>query len=424
MDDRPDVRLGAPARFDWRVEAVTDTAGHLLSGGSGASGWGYNQSNLVRCGDDLYALSWRDDLTLCVFRRLAAGHWEAGPVLPPVPQNGNLLVDSTGRLHVIGGECASWHVRFDEPGRLDRWELRRRVSADSRFGAAIDDRDRLLVAGGLARLAWYLLDGAADFAPAAEGEIPHSTARGYQFVLFQDGAAHTFCSDDWFLAGDRFPDQCITLPDPAAGGTRTRRTARGIYPVLKAWYYYNPDLLGSPGDWRCALVSDVSDTFDEDSGARGTTDHQELFADDEGLIHLVYYENRQPARGVWAATDQDPHNSRLYHAVGPPGGPFRAWCLGAFNSGRLCQTPDGRVHYLLTRGRRSAAESVWYAAGEPGDWGRISEPVKLEGIGPLWHLFLSSTRAGGTRAGVVDACWTGPFRGNSNEMFYGCLRPS
>ena len=243
-------------------------------------------------------------------------------------------------------------------------------------------------------------------------------------TIHQDGAAHTFCSDDWFLAGDRFPDQCITLPDPAAGSTRTRRTARGIYPVLKAWYYYNPDLLGSPGDWRCALVSDVSDTFDEDAGARGTTDHQDLFADDEGLIHLVYYENRQPARGVWAATDQDPHNSRLYHAVGPPGGPFRAWCLGAFNSGRLCQTPDGRVHYLLTRGRRSAAESVWYAAGEPGDWGRMSEPVKLEGIGPLWHLFLSSPRAGGTRAGVVDACWTGPFDGNSNEVFYGCLRPS
>ena len=54
MVDRPEVSLGPPARFDWRVERIADSAGHRLSGGSGASCWGYNQSNLVRRGDDLY----------------------------------------------------------------------------------------------------------------------------------------------------------------------------------------------------------------------------------------------------------------------------------------------------------------------------------------------------------------------------------
>lgn len=422
-DERPRIAYGSPAPFAWRVERITDTAGCRLTGGSGASGWGYNQSNLVRCDDELYALSWRDDLTLCVYRRAGDERWEAGPVLPPVPQNGNLLLDAAGRLHVIGGDCASWHVRFDTPGCLDHWELRRRVRADSRFGAGIDEADRILVAGGLQELGWYVLDGAADFACAARGALTHEAARGYQFVVFRDGAAHTLCSDDFFVRGDRYPTQTVTLPDPATGGTRTIESEPGIYPVLRAYYYHNPDLLAAPDDWRCVVVSDVSDTFDEQTGARGTTDHQELFVDAAGLVHLLYYENRQPSREVWAATGQDVANSRLYHAVGPPGGPFRHWCLGAYNSGRVCETPDGRLHYLLTRGRRAAAETVDYAVGDPGTWDRISKPQPLDGLGPFWHLSISPTRAGASLADVVDAYWTGPLGGNSNEVFYGRLTP-
>ena len=33
--------------------------------------------------------------------------------------------------------------------------------------------------------------------------------------------------------------------------------------------------------------------------------------------------------------------------------------------GRLYETPDGRMHYLLTRGRRGEAESLWYACLTP-----------------------------------------------------------
>lgn len=423
VDPRPAVVCGAPARFAWRIERVADTAGCRLTGGSGASGWGYNQSNLVRAGDDVYALSWRDDLTLTVFRRTGAGRWEAGPVLPPVPQNGNLVVDTAGRLHVIAGARASWHVRFDAPGRLDCWELRRRAAADSRFGAAIDARDRILVCGGLERMGWYVLDGERDFAATASGTLAHERERGYPLVVFRGGAAHTFCSDDFFVAGDSFPNQDVVVPDPATGGTRTVATPRGIYPVLRAYAYHNPDLLARPDDWRCTVVSDLRDTFDAATGARGTTDHQDLLVDDEGLVHLVYYENRQRSRQVWAGTDQDPAHSRLYHAVGPPGGPYRAWCLGAFNSGRLYEAADGRFHYFLTFGRRAAAQRVCYAVGEPGDWGRISAPVPLAGAGPLWHFFVNAARSGGTRAAVVDAYWTGPLGGNSNEVFYGCLTP-
>ena len=56
--------------------------------------------------------------------------------------------------------------------------------------------------------------------------------------------------------------------------------------------------------------------------------------------------------------------------------------------------------------------------------GASASRCSSRGIGPLWHLFLNSTRAGGTRAGVIDAYWTGPYGGNSNEVFYGCLKPS
>jgi hypothetical protein len=420
---RPQVSHCAPASFDWRQERITDTAGCRLTGGSGASCWGYNQNNIVRCGDELYALSWRDDLTLAVFRRARPGVWELGPVLPPVPQSGNLIIDSASRLHVISGDLASWHVRFDEPGSLERWELRRRIQADSRFGAAIDKQDRMLVAGGLDQMAWYILDATAADDPIACGSVPHEQARGYSFVVYQDGAAHTLCSDDFFVAGDHFPNQQIVLPDPTTGATRTVETDHGIYPVLRAYSYYNPDPVATPHDWRCTVVSDVSDTFDRSAGTRGTTDHQDLLVEANGTVHILYFENRQPSAEVWAGTGQDDANARLYHAWGPAGGPFEHVCLGPFTGGRIQQTADGRLHFFLIEGRRSAARAVYYAMGDAAQPQQISEPVKLSGLGPLWHLFISSRRAGATSANVIDTYWTGPLGANSNEAFYGCLTP-
>ena len=423
-DPRPDVTHEAPCRFDWHVERITDTAGCRLTGGSGASCWGYNQSNLVRCGEQVYALSWRDDLTLTVFRRVGDGTWEQGPVLPPVPQNGNLLVDSNQRLHVIGGEGASWHVVFDEPGCLDRWELRRRLQADSRFGAAIDGNDRILAVGGLDCMAWYIMDAGLGDREVISASLPHEKARGYSFVVFREGAACTLCSDDYFLAGERYPNQQVVLPDPATGGTRTIDTDHGIYPVLRAYSYYNPDPVHTPHDWRCTVISDVSDTFDEAAGTRGTTDHQDLLVDFDGSVHMLYFENRQPSCDVWAGTGQDDTAARLYHAWGPAGGPYEHVCLGAYNGGRLQQTADGRLHFFLIQGRRSAARAVHYAVGSMKRPLRISRPVRLPGVGPLWHLFLSTARAGGTASEVVDAYWMGPLGGNSNDVFYGCLTPA
>jgi hypothetical protein len=97
--------------------------------------------------------------------------------------------------------------------------------------------------------------------------------------------------------------------------------------------------------------------------------------------------------------------------------------MGNFNGGRVYETPDGRFHYFLTRGGRSNAEGVWYAAGEDGAWDRISEPVRLDMPSRLWHFFTNTTRAGGTHAPFVDCYWSGPSEQNSNEVFYGRLTP-
>ena len=422
------VAHSAAAGFDLTTELITDTAGHLLTGGSGNSGWGYNQHNLVRHGPHVYALSWRDDLTLAVFRRVGEGEWEEGAVLPPVPQNGNLLVDSAGRLHVIGGAEASWHVIFDEPGTLETWELRRRVRADSRFGACIDEHDQIFVAGGLSHLGWYLLD--REGGTAAEGRLPHPRERGYQFTALRDGGAHTICSDDYFLPGDHFPNQIVTMPDPATGGTKDIETPHGIYPVMRAYYYHNPHVKEQPDDWRCVQIADVSDTLDEATGQRGNLDHQELMIDRKGLVHILFFENRQLSGAVWAGSEQDAANSRLFHSVGPAGGPFETWCLGSYNSGRLYETLDGRMHYLLTRGMRGSAESVWHAVSEPGVWGTISAPAQLPGCGPLHHLFISSPRAGGSCEAEIDLYWTGAPRppdpavaACSEQVWYARLTP-
>ena len=168
--ERVHVTYAQPASPRFEVEMITDTAGHLQTGGSGASCWGYNQSNIVRAGEDVYALSWRDDMTLVVFRRVGDGRWEASDPLPPVPQNGNLLVDRAGRLHVIAGDNASYHAIFDPPGQVARFTIQEYATADSRFGASIDAAGRIFVAGGLPTMAWYVLDPETGYRPAASGQ--------------------------------------------------------------------------------------------------------------------------------------------------------------------------------------------------------------------------------------------------------------
>ncbi len=419
--ERVHVTYGPRQTPRFEVEMITDAAGYLQTGGSGASCWGYNQSNVVRAGEDVYALSWRDDMTLVVFRRAGHGRWESSPPLPPVPQNGNLLVDGAGRLHVIAGANASYHAVFDPPGQVERFTIQEYASADSRFGASIDAAGRIFVAGGLATMAWYVLDPETGYRPMASGSVRHERNRGYNFVILNGSEAHAISSDDYFLEGEQYPNQTVKLRDQETGEIRSVETPRGIYPVLKAYYYYCPDVFGTPEDWRLTVISDVSDTFD--GRARGTTDHQDLMMDMRGRVHLTYYENRQPAATVWAGRGQDPENSLLYHAVGGPGGPFKHFCLGNFNGGRVYQGPDGRFHYFLTRGGRGNAEGVWYAAGEDGGWDRISEPVQLDLPSRLWHFFTNTTRAGGARSPFVDCYWTGASQENSNEVYYGRLTP-
>ena len=442
---RTQVTYGPVVTPKFEVERITDTAGRQQTGGSGASCWGYNQSNIVRCGEEVYALSWRDDLTLVVFRRVEAGRWEASLPLPPVPQNGNLLVDSRQRLHVIAGQGASYHVIFDPPGQVKRFTVQQYATADSRFGASINAEDQIFAAGGLGRMAWYVLNPEDGFRPMASGEVKHQRDRGYNFVILNGAEAHALNSDDYFLRGDQYPRQTAHYRDFQTGEMKVLETPSGIYPVLKAYYYYCPDVFRSPEDWRMTVVSDVSDTFD--GNARGTTDHQDLTLDAQGRVHLTYYENRQPSTTVWAGQGQDPADSEVYHAVGGPGGPFAHFRLGkGFNSCRVCQTPDGRFHYLMTRGGRGKAEGLWYATGEDGGWDRISEPVPLEMPGRFWyfstsrtqaggtptpverpsrfwHFFTSTTRAGGTRMPFIDGYWTGAYQENSNEVWYGRLTP-
>ena len=193
------------------------------------------------------------------------------------------------------------------------------------------------------------------------------------------------------------------------------------------------------------MIGDVSDTYDQTSGKRGVIEHQDLSVDCAGLVHIMYYENRERSSSVWAGAEQDHAHSRLFHAVGPPGGPFVHHALGCYNSCRLVETADGRFHYFLTRGARGQAESVWYstgcgpsvpaaaaaaagsavAAADPC-WARhkLSAPVQLEGVGPLHHFFVSSPRAGGSIGAEIDCYWHGARESQPHEVMYGRLTPA
>src|SRR5690349_16648076 len=81
------VTYDAPAKARFETELITDTGGYQKTGGQGRSCWGYNHSNIVRHGKEVYALCWHDDLTLTVYRRVKPGQWEASPPLPEAVQS-------------------------------------------------------------------------------------------------------------------------------------------------------------------------------------------------------------------------------------------------------------------------------------------------------------------------------------------------
>ena len=387
------VTYGPPAQVRFETELITDSAGNKQAGGSGRSCWGFNQSNIVRHGEHVYAMCWRDDLHLIVFRRIGPGRWEASQPLPKVPQNGVLLVDSRGRIHVIAGERARYHAIFDPPGQVERFKVQRLATADTRFGASIGTRGDILVAGGLPAMSWYLLSAADGYTPAVSGRVPHQSWRAYYFVALEGPAAHTFCYDDYFVTGIG-------------------------YQTLKTYYSYNPNVREKPNDWRTTVVSDVSDMVD--GKARGATENEDLMIDQEGRVHLLYLKNPTPSTTRWASQGQDRAKDELYHAVGKPGGPFERYLLGSFSRGRLYQTPDGRIHYLLTRGEWFNFD-LWYAAGDKNQWNVISQPIRLETPSTIDHVFVNSTRAGGTSSAFIDCYFTGPFPGKNNNVWYGRL---
>jgi len=391
------VSLGPPLNPRFETELITDTAGYTQRGGTGRSSWGFNQSNIVRHGDDVYAMCWRDDLHLVVFRRVKQGQWEASPPLPRVPQNGVLLVDSKGRVHVIAGESASYHARFDPPGQIRTFSVQQFARADTRFGAGIDAGDNILVAGGLPGMSWYVLGATNGYRPAAQGRVAHEKGRAYYFVAYRDGAGHAFCYDDYFVKGSG-------------------------YHTLRTYYYWNPNLVQNPEGWTMQTISDVSDTIA--GAARGATENEDLLLDRAGRVHFLYLRNPTPGTGEWSwATDgQKRSDDALYHAVGRPEGPFTHHRLGNFSRGRLHETPDGRLHYFLCRGEWFRFE-LWYAVGEINDPGRISEPVRLMTPTPIDHVFINSTRAGGKPSNVIDCYFTGPYPGETRHVYYGRLTP-
>ncbi len=392
------VSYGPAARVRFEAELITDSAGRREAGGLGRSCWGFNQSNIVRHGDDVYAMCWRDDLHLVVFRRVGAGRWEASPPLAKCPQNGVLLVDRKGRAHVIGGDRASYHAIFEPPGQVKTFKVQQLARADTRFGASIAPNGDILVAGGLPGMAWYVLSARDGYKPVATGRVPHKTWRAYYFVAFDGSTAHTFCYDDYYIKGIG-------------------------YQTLKTYHYTNTNVLANtkPDAWKMTVISDVADTVW--GKTRGCTENEDLMVDRKGQVHLLFMRNPTPSTTRWASQGQDRAKDELVHVVGRPGGPFKRYLLGNFSRGRLHQTPDGRIHYLMTRGQWFKFE-LWYAVGTADRPETISQPIQLETPTRIDHVFVSSTRAGGTPTRCIDCYWTGPYPGQTDRVWYGCLHPS
>lgn len=379
-----------PVHAFFTPERITDTGGWQHSGGTGRSCWGYHQSNIVRSGAEVYALCWRDDTHLTVFRRIGVGTWESSPLLAESPQSGALLADSQGRIHLIAGDKARCHILFDPPGQVQQFREQLLPGADTRFGAAIAPNGDIFVAGGVPAMRWYLLSAQDGYAPVQSGCLPHATNRAYYFTAFDGTAAQVYCYEIHFVEEAGFQ-------------------------TMQTYHYINPDIKQQPDDWRMTVISDVSETFD--GKARATTANEDLLVDTQGNLHLLYRINPTPATGAWASSAQDYNEDELIHFVRTPDGESERYRLGQFTRGRLCETADGRLHYLLTR-RDTVGNNLWYAVGEANDFTAITEPIRLETPGPIDHIFVNNTRAGGTLSEGVDCYFTGPYPGKTGELWY------
>lgn len=387
-----DVRFKPPVPLTVTAEQITDEGGWQHTGGIGRSCWGYHQSNIVRHGADVYALVWRDDEHLRVFHRRDGGAWEASPLLPPSPQSGVLLVDAAGRAHVIAGERACLHILFDAPGRVDSFHVEPLPFADTRFGAAIAANDDIFIAGGVPAMSWHRLDSTRDWAVAQSGRVPHETNRGYYLTAFDGRAAQTYCGEIHFVEEAGFL-------------------------TLRTYHYHNPDLPAYPEDWQLKVISDLSPTWN--GPARGATGQEDLFIDRKGRVHLLFWANPVPATGAWAARNSA--YDLLYHLVGPAEGPFACYRLGHFSRGRLGQTADGRMHYLLTRQIEGGA-GVWHAESAEDVFDTMREPARVDLPLPMDHFFVNTPRAGGTLSDTLDLYFTGGGSGGTKHIWYANLR--
>ena len=390
------VTYSPPIGARVRCELITDRAGHKKTGGVGRSCWGFNQTNIVRTGAGVYALWWRDDLNLVVSRRAGEGTWEDSPPLPECPQNGVLLVDGEERVQVIGGDSASYHAVFDPPGQIGAFDVRRRAKADSRFGASVAPSGDILVAGGLPGMSWYVLDRDRDWTPVARGRVPHKTHRAYYFVVFDGKQGWTYCYDDYFVKGTG-------------------------YLTLKTYLYHNRTVVDTPHAWRMTVASDVSDTLA--GKARGGTGNEDLLVDRDGRVHLLCRRNRTPSTTNWASQGQSRSNDELLHVVVGSDGARQTVRLGNFSRGRLHQTADGTLHYLLEKGEWFHFD-LWYAQGRADRPDAVSEPVELTIPTRIDHVFVSSPRAGGVAHDVIDCYWTEPYPGRTNRVWYGVVTPA
>jgi hypothetical protein len=344
--------------------------------------WGYNQSKIVRFGDRVYTYVIHNDddpatpSRFTIYKKEGESDWEKGTDFP-TSRPGNILVDSTGVLHVFVFEATDM-VKNDSLGKLVHYFFPNAAKGDItnykegtvvaakkdietvniRVGAAIGADDTMAVGFGLTvweedlgqtEQLFFKRSGQAKWTKLTAGtNLGHDFY--YPFTLATKSGFHLLPIQDDFIASGE----------------------GNIYQIIPYFEYKD-------GKWQQKIIADLTKHALAPSRIR-LLEQSDLFEDSSGKIHVIYKEYLNP--------DSEYQESAYKHWIKSGSGwTSKEVVLSRDDLGwiRLAEVGE-ELFYIASSG----SGELWIAKVGTKTLTRIDTPQEVQGI----YLYVATSKGG------------------------------
>lgn len=284
-----------------------------------ATWWGYNQSKIVRHENKVFMYvvenldgSNKTESELVIYLKDGIGPWQKGASFP-TSRPGNILVDSSGVLHVFvfvpsdvtqndsKGKLVHYWFPNSTSGDISNFQQETVVEAQEgvetvniRVGATIGDNDTMAVGFGL-----------TTFNPLYQGHSEHLYLKKPQEASWTHLVAGENLGHDYyypFVLATRSSFHLLSVQDDFNQG-KTGVVYDNIYQKIIYFEY-----LGK--EWRREMIVDLSNHPLADKRFR-LLEQSDFFEDSQGKIHILYKEFLDPET-QWKTT-------KIWHLSGQYG---------------------------------------------------------------------------------------------------------